>query len=84
MPPLQTTLGILAKAIVALEENQMQASYNGPAKLLFDYLGPEMPLVKKMLFANDWILESVIVSQLENISVMNRFALSFIKTDRIP
>lgn len=71
MPPLQTTLGILAKAIVALEENQMQASYSGLAKLLFDYLGPEMAFTKKMLFANDWLFESVIVGQLENIAVMN-------------
>ena len=71
MPPLQTTLGILSKAIVALEENQMQASYKGLAKLLFDYLGPEMSFVKKMLFANDWLFESLIIGQLEKITVMN-------------
>ena len=71
MPPLQTTLGILSKAIVALEENQMPASYSGAVKLLFDYLGPEMPFVQKMLFANDWFFESVIVGQLEKIGVMN-------------
>jgi len=71
MPPLQTTLGILSRAIVALEDNQMQASYSGAAKLLFDYLGPEMPFVNKMLFANDWLFESIIVGQLEKIGVMN-------------
>ncbi|MBT4267892.1 MAG: M20/M25/M40 family metallo-hydrolase [Deltaproteobacteria bacterium] len=71
MPPLKTTLGILARAIVALEDNQMPASYAGPAKLLFEYLGPEMPFGQKILFANDWIFESVIVGILEKVGVMN-------------
>jgi len=71
MPPLKTTIGILAKAITALEQNQMPASYAGPAKLLFDYLGPEMPFVQKMLFANHWLFERVIVGQLEKVGTMN-------------
>ncbi len=71
MPPLKTTLGMLGKAIAALEDNQMPASYEGPAKLLFDYLGPEMPFVQKMLFANNWLFESVIIGQLEKVGVMN-------------
>ena len=71
MPPLKTTLGTLARAITALEDNQMPASYAGPAKLLFDYIGPEMPFVKKLLFANSWLFESVIISQLEKITFMN-------------
>ncbi len=71
MPPLETTLGILARAITALEDNQMPASYAGPAKLLFDYIGPEMPFVKKLLFANSWLFEGVIISQLEKITFMN-------------
>jgi carboxypeptidase PM20D1 len=71
MPPLKTTLGMLARAITALEDNQMPASYAGPAKLLFDYIGPEMPFVKKLLFANSWLFEGVIISQLEKITFMN-------------
>jgi carboxypeptidase PM20D1 len=71
MPPLKTTLGMLARAITALEDNQMPASYDGPAKLLFDYIGPEMPFVKKLLFANSWLFEGVIISQLEKIPFMN-------------
>ncbi|NIA31876.1 MAG: peptidase dimerization domain-containing protein [Actinobacteria bacterium] len=33
MPPLKTTIGTLAKAITALEQNQMPAKLAGPAKL---------------------------------------------------
>lgn len=71
MPPLETTLGIIAKAITALEKNQMPASYSGPIKLLFDYIGPEMPFIQKMLFANHWLFERFIISRLEKITSMN-------------
>ncbi|MCP4751218.1 MAG: M20/M25/M40 family metallo-hydrolase [Proteobacteria bacterium] len=71
MPPPKTTLGTLSKAIVALEENQMPASFSGPIKLLFDYLGPEMPLVQKVMFANLWAFEGMVVGQLDKVGFMN-------------
>ena len=47
MPPSKTTIGILAKAIVRMEQNQMPANFAGPVEQLFEYLGPEMPLIQK-------------------------------------
>ena len=71
MPPSKTTIGILANAIVRMEQNQMPANFAGPVEQLFEYLGPEMPLIQKVLFANRWLFKSVIVSQLEKIGSMN-------------
>jgi len=71
MPPAKTSLGTLARAITALEQNQMPASFSGPVKLFFEYLGPEMPLMQKILFANQWAFKSVIIGQLEKINSMN-------------
>ena len=45
MPPPQTAIGIVAAAIHALESHPMPASLDGPAALLFDRLGPEMPFL---------------------------------------
>jgi carboxypeptidase PM20D1 len=70
-PPPKTTLGILAKAIVSLEQNRMSVSFSGPVKMMFDHLGPEMPLVQRVLFANLWAFEGVIVYQLDNSDHMN-------------
>jgi len=46
-------------------------TFSGPAKLLFEYLGPEMPLIQKVLFANLWVFEGVVIKQLEKINSMN-------------
>ena len=70
-PSLKTTLGTLAKAIISMEQNQMPASISGAAEKMFEYIGPEMPLLQKVLFANRWVFDSVIINQLENIPSMN-------------
>jgi carboxypeptidase PM20D1 len=54
-----------------MEQNQMPVNFAGPVGQLCEYLGPEMPLIQKVLFANRWLFESVIVSQLEKIGSMN-------------
>jgi carboxypeptidase PM20D1 len=71
MPPHKTTVGTLANAIVKLEQNQMPASLTGAVKLMFDYLGPEMPIFQKVLFANQWVFKGLLEKQLERINSMN-------------
>lgn len=51
MPPRHTTVGILAKAISKLENHPFPASLKGIERT-FRYLGPEMPLPLKAVFAN--------------------------------
>ncbi len=65
MPGKESAAGILAKAIIALEENQLPSSLAGASGKMFDFLGPEMGFVKRGLFANRWLFEDIIVSILQ-------------------
>ena len=56
MPPRQTTVGILSKAICRLERNQVPAKLEGPTRKMLEYLGPEMSFDKRIVFANLWLL----------------------------
>jgi carboxypeptidase PM20D1 len=64
MPPPETAIGIVAAAVHAVESHPMPASLDGPAALLFDYLGPEMPFATRMALANRWLFGGLIVRQL--------------------
>jgi carboxypeptidase PM20D1 len=59
-PPPQTTVGILAAAIVKLQDNPFTMRMTGPSAGLFEYLGPEMKFPNKMIFANIWLFGSLI------------------------
>jgi carboxypeptidase PM20D1 len=65
MPPKDTAIGLLAKAIAALDKNKMPSSLNGVIGLSFEYLGPEMPFFQKLIFANRWLFGRWVMSALE-------------------
>jgi carboxypeptidase PM20D1 len=71
MPPPHTAIGIIAAAVHALENDPMPASLEGPGSLLFDRLGPEMPLLMRIPLANRWIFGGLIVSRLESSPTTN-------------
>jgi carboxypeptidase PM20D1 len=71
MPPAQTAIGLVAAAVSALESHPMPAALDGPAALLFDRLGPEMPFWSRLPLANRWLFGSLIVSRLENSPTTN-------------
>ena len=64
MPPSETTIGMLSTAIGKLRENKFPSKINGAAKGLFEYAGPEMSSLYKVLFANLWLTKGVIKKQL--------------------
>jgi carboxypeptidase PM20D1 len=64
MPPEQTAVGIVAAAVRVLERNPMTASLDGPAALLFDRLGPEMPFLTRLAIANRWLFGRLIIAEL--------------------
>ncbi len=66
MPEKTSAVGQLAQAITALEKNQMPAQLLGPSDQLFKFLGPEMNFAKKLLFANQWLFEKLIISSLKD------------------
>jgi len=64
MPPKQTSVGILSRAVARLEEHPMPAQLRGGSRALFEFMGPEMPFGLRLLFANLWLFEPLVVRQL--------------------
>jgi carboxypeptidase PM20D1 len=71
MPPANTTLGTLSRAIAALEANQMPATLAGPVGYMFDAIGPDMPFVQKLLFANQWASKPLLLKILGKMKTTN-------------
>lgn len=60
-PPKENTIGILAKAIVDLENNQLPYKMIDPIPQQLEYLGPELPFFTRMVFANPWLFKKQIL-----------------------
>jgi carboxypeptidase PM20D1 len=64
MPPRETAVGALARAIERLEEHQMPERLDGPTRLMLEQLGPEFPYVQRMAVANLWLFGPLVERQL--------------------
>ena len=64
VPPSHTSIGILSMALNKLEQNQLPANLSGVSGQMFDYVGPEMGLGMRLVFANRWLFGPLIESQL--------------------
>ncbi|HBZ68316.1 MAG TPA: hypothetical protein DEP35_00565 [Deltaproteobacteria bacterium] len=73
MPPRHTAAGILAKAVLALEDHPMPGGVGGVTGSTFAYLAPEMPLLGRMLFANLWLFAVPLEELLSGQPSMNAF-----------
>ena len=71
MPPRETAVGLLCKAVDNLINNPFPARIDGPTKHLFDYAGREMPFLQRMIFANIWLTEGLLKSQLLKVKTTN-------------
>jgi carboxypeptidase PM20D1 len=65
MPPLETSVGRLAKAIARLEAHQMPASLRPPASTMLDDLAPRAPFWTRFLFVNRWLFAPLLLARLE-------------------
>lgn len=63
-PPRENTIGILAQAIVDLENNQRPYKLVEPINYQFEYMGAELPFFKKLAFANPWLFKGRILEGL--------------------
>ena len=63
-PPKENTIGILAKAIVDLENNQLPYKLVPPIDAQLEYLGPELPFLPRIAFANPWLFKSQLLEGL--------------------
>ncbi len=64
MPPQETAIGILSRALAKLEAKPFPPQLDGPASAMFEYVGPEMELPNKAIFANMWLLDGVLKSEM--------------------
>lgn len=60
-PPRENTIGMLAQAIVDLENNQLPYKLVNPIDYQLEYLGPELPFLQRMAFANPWLFKGPIL-----------------------
>ncbi|MEM7679016.1 MAG: M20/M25/M40 family metallo-hydrolase, partial [Myxococcota bacterium] len=63
MPPPQTAVGVLAKAVAKLEAQPFPARTEA-SQLFFERVGPKMPFGPRMVFANMWLFEPLVVNLL--------------------
>lgn len=80
MPHNKTAIGTLAQTIQKLERHPMPPRVSGPALKMFAFLGPEMPFVPKILFANLWLFKSLIKLNMEKANTTN----ALIRTTCVP
>ncbi len=73
MPPRHTAAGILAKAIVALEDHPMPGGVGGVTGSTIAYLAPEMPLPGRVLLANLWLFAAPLDTLLSSQPSVNAF-----------
>ena len=71
MPGKETAIDVMAKAISALKNNPFPPKITVPLEEFMDYIGPEMPFVNKMVFANKSVLSPVLLSIYESTSSGN-------------
>ena len=63
-PPRENTIGMLAQAIVDLENNQRPYKLVEPINYQFEYMGAELPFFQKVAFANPWLFKGRILEGL--------------------
>lgn len=60
MPEPETSVDILTKAVVRLREHPFESRFSLSTQGFIRNLGPEMPFVNRMAFANPWLFTPVI------------------------
>jgi carboxypeptidase PM20D1 len=61
MPAPETSIDILTRAIVRLRNKPFEARFSESMNGFIESLGPEMPFVQRMAFANPWLFKGMII-----------------------
>lgn len=61
MPESETSIDILAKALIRLREHPFDPGFSPSTQGFMDHIGPEMPFLKKIIFANRWLFKGIII-----------------------
>jgi carboxypeptidase PM20D1 len=71
IPPNENAIGRVSRALQRLEAAPFPAKLRGPTRTMFEFIGPEMSWTKKLAFANLWLFEPLIASQLARSPLTN-------------
>ena len=71
MPPPQTAVGRLARAVARVQERPLPARLTPPVAAMLEGLAPEMPLANRVLIANRWLFEPLLLRALADAPVTN-------------
>ena len=79
-PEKETAITVLTKALYSISNNQMDARISEPVNDFIRYIGPEMPLYAKAIFANRWLFNGIIL----NIYKGSRTSNALVRTTTAP
>lgn len=60
IPPPTTIIGILSRAVAALEDNPMPPRFESISRLLLESIAPEMEYPMKAVFSNLWLFKPLV------------------------
>lgn len=65
MPEQKTAVNSIAAAVYKIEQNPMPNRLSEPLEGFIECIGPELPFVQKMAFANTWLFKPIIYNVYE-------------------
>jgi carboxypeptidase PM20D1 len=71
LPPADTAIGDLARAVSRIQSHHMPGRLTPPVSEMLDRLAPEMPLARRVVLANRWLFQRVIVRMMSLTPVSN-------------
>lgn len=63
-PPPETAAGILAGAVHRVQQTPFEPRYVSPTRDMFEYLTGDLGGIKRVLFANTWLFEPLLLGRL--------------------
>jgi carboxypeptidase PM20D1 len=60
-PQKESAITVIAKALLDIVNNQMDARISEPVDDFIRYIGPEMPFYARAIFANTWLFKRIIL-----------------------
>ena len=71
LPPANTAVGDLARVVARVQAKRMPGRLTPPVSEMLDRLAPEMPLARRVVLANRWLFERLLVRMMSTTPVSN-------------
>jgi carboxypeptidase PM20D1 len=80
MPEKETAIDILARALTRLNQNEFEPRFSPSTESFIECVGPEMPFIQRMAFANLWLFRGMVTGIYEQSGPGN----AMIRTTMVP